>query len=83
VRPARPRPRPFAADLRAIRARAGAPGEVEAATLRAWVDKMVGRLADADRVLAGFRRAELLAQLPEVYFTLRGRWWLGPKAGLA
>jgi len=44
---------------------------------------MVGRLADADRVLAGFRRAELLAQLPEVYFTLRGRWWLGPKAGLA
>jgi predicted nucleotidyltransferase len=61
----------------------GAPGEVEAATLRAWVDKMVGRLTDADRVLAGFRRAELLAQLPEVYFTLRGRWWLGPKAGLA
>ncbi len=64
-------------------ARTPAPATAtEAATLRAWADKMLARLAEPDPVLAGLRRAELLTQLIEIHCTLGGRRWFGPKAGV-
>lgn len=58
---------------------------VETKTLRTWVTKTVARIArgGSDDLEANYRRAWLLYELPEIYFKLRGRWYLGPKEGFA
>lgn len=52
------------------------------AAVKAWVGKMLPRIARAD-VEGNYRRAMLLYQLLEDYFRARDRWYLGPKASFA
>ncbi|MDI3284118.1 hypothetical protein [Polyangium sp. 15x6] len=56
-----------------------APDEAQA--LRMWAPKMLARIAEGDTE-ANYRRAWLLTQLLEDYFSLRGEWYLGPKESL-
>lgn len=47
-----------------------------------WVKKMLGRIKKQD-LEGNFRRVWLQHDLLEMYFSLRGRWYLGPKEGFA
>jgi predicted nucleotidyltransferase len=51
-------------------------------TTRLWLDKMLARAEKGD-VEGDFRRHWLLKDVLEIYFLLRGRWYLGPKKSLA
>jgi hypothetical protein len=54
----------------------------ERAVTRSWLEKTLHRIARGD--LEGhYRRVMLLYQALEDYFTLRDRWYLGPKAAFA
>jgi hypothetical protein len=59
-----------------------APPEGHAQMLRVWACKMLSRIRRGD-VEAHYRYHWLLYQLLEDYFTLRGRWYWGPKLALA
>jgi hypothetical protein len=58
------------------------PSADEEAARRAWYPKMLARIARGD-VEANYRRAWLLYDALETWFTLRGRWYRGPKESLA
>jgi hypothetical protein len=53
----------------------------EAAARKAWAYKMVARARRSDAE-GNFRRAWLLTALLEDYFSLRGKWYEGPKKAL-
>jgi hypothetical protein len=53
----------------------------EARTRRLWLKKMLARAEKGDPE-GNYRRHWLLMALLEDYFTLRGEWYLGPKASL-
>ncbi len=59
--------------------------EDEATALRAWIGKMLVRISRGgpEDVEANYRRVWLLHDLLEIYFKLRGTWYLGPKESLA
>lgn len=56
------------------------PEEIELQVV--WVNKMLGRIKKQD-LEGNFRRVWLQHDLLEMYFYLRGRWFLGPKEGFA
>ena len=51
-------------------------------TIRLWLEKMLARAQKGDAE-GDYRRHWLLKDVLEIYFTLRGRWYLGPKKSLA
>ena len=51
-------------------------------TKRLWLEKMLARAEKGDAE-GDYRRHWLLKEVLEIYFTLRGRWYLGPKKSLA
>lgn len=51
-------------------------------TRRLWLEKMLARAEKGDAE-GDYRRHWLLKDVLEMYFTLRGRWFLGPKKSLA
>jgi len=53
----------------------------ESEMVRVWYAKMLVRIASGD-LESKYRRVELLYQALDNYFTLRGLWYRGPKAGL-
>ena len=53
----------------------------ESEMVRVWYAKMLVRIASGD-LESKYRRIELLYQALDNYFTLRGLWYRGPKAGL-
>jgi hypothetical protein len=53
----------------------------DAQTTRLWLDKMIARAEKGD-VEGNYRRHWLLKEILEIYFLLRGRWYLGPKKSL-
>lgn len=57
----------------------------EAEALRHWVRKMFVRISRGgpEDIEANFRRVWLLHDLLEIYFKLRGQWYLGPKESFA
>ena len=58
----------------------------ERAALKVWGERLLRRIANSApefRVVAAWRRAELLAQLLPDAFRLRGWWYAGPEPGLA
>ncbi len=56
------------------------PGD--ARTTRLWLEKMLARAEKGDAE-GDYRRPWLLREVLEIYFLLRGRWYLGPKMSLA
>lgn len=56
------------------------PGDSQ--TTRLWLEKMLARAVKGD-VEGDYRRHWLLKEVLEAYFTLRGRWYFGPKKSLA
>ncbi|MBI3554870.1 MAG: nucleotidyltransferase domain-containing protein [Deltaproteobacteria bacterium] len=54
-------------------------------SLRTWIGKMLGRISRGgpEDVEANFRRTWLLHDLLELYFKLRGTWYLGPRESFA
>ena len=56
------------------------PGDAQ--TTRLWLEKMLAR-ADKSDIEGDYRRHWLLKDALEMYFLLRGRWYLGPKKSLA
>ncbi len=50
-------------------------------TTRLWLEKMLARAGKGD-VEGEYRRHWLLKEVLEVYFLLRGKWYLGPKKSL-
>lgn len=48
-----------------------------------WPRKMLERIANQPGPEANYRRIQLLFQMVEDYFTLRGAWFLGPRHALA
>lgn len=69
--------------LAALHAAGPAPlTEDDAAMRRAWILKMIERIERGD-LEAHLRRAMLMAQLLEDYCALRGRWYEGPRRGIA
>jgi hypothetical protein len=56
------------------------PSEVQ--TQHLWLEKMLAR-AEKGGPEGDYRRRWLLQTLPEIYFTLNGLWYLGPKRSLA
>ena len=54
----------------------------EAHTIRLWLEKMLSRAEKRD-VEGDYRRHWLLKDALEIHFTLRGRWYLGPKRSLS
>ena len=51
-------------------------------TTRLWLEKMLARAGKADAE-GDYRRHWLLKEILEMYFTLRGEWYLGPRKSLA
>jgi hypothetical protein len=54
----------------------------EAQTQRLWLEKMLARAEKGDPE-GDYRRHWLLKDMLEIYFALRGKWYLGPKRSLA
>lgn len=53
----------------------------EATVIRVWAEKMLSRIAVGD-IEGNYRRIWLQFDLLSMYFQLRNRWYLGPKAAL-
>jgi hypothetical protein len=59
--------------------------EAETARWHAWVERMLRRISaglEEDRPLAAYQMSWLHQELLLLYFTLRRRWTMGPKAAL-
>ena len=56
--------------------------EADRQTTKLWLDKMLNRAEKGDAE-GDYRRHWLLKEMLEIYFNLRGRWYLGPKKSFA
>jgi len=72
--------------LAGVRARLSGPPDAqppgELAALWAWGDKMRGRVASTDPVLAALHRATLIVESLPAWAEVRRRWYFGGKAAL-
>ena len=56
--------------------------ETDRQTTRLWLDKMLSRAEKGDPE-GNYRRHWLLKEMLEIYFNLRGEWYMGPKKAIA